>query len=277
MDHPSTSRSARRPGSFAASLATVVVAVVVLGACGGETALPAPLESAERGSVDTGGTGGDFCGVLRELAERQAGQEDPAEILESLAVAGDAAPKELRPAFAVLAGVAEQLQGLDEADADYFADTLEIVMDPAVQDAADSIDQYASDTCGVDLDEEDQLPDDPIVDDTIADSSMPEDSTPDVTISGAGGDIDLEHVDAILEKHKPVRWAEDLNFTTITMDTDVVVATGTATGLSVDDAMAACEALRSELVLINPEVTVEVRDGDTALASSSAGGKCAAT
>lgn len=259
------------PGVVAGSF----LVVAVLSSCGGgEVVLPKPLESAERGaSAAPGGDGqaGDFCGVLRNLATMQSDNADEVEVLESLAAAGDSAPEELRPAFATLADVVEKMQSIDPEADDYFEKMFEIAMDPDVQEAADRIDDYAVEECGVELDDSDTDAD------HASGDTTPVDTAPTGTTPGAKGDINLEYVDAILEKHKPAAWAEALNFTTIMMDTDVMVATGSesGTGMSVADAMEACEALRSGLVSINPDVTVEVRDGETPLAKSPAGGGCA--
>jgi len=258
---------------------TVLAVALPLSACGGEVALPSPLESAERGASGGAEPGGDFCGVLRELDAIQSDTDDPAQMVESLSRAGDSAPAELRSAFETLAGVVEQIGGLEQNDDADVAKTLEIVLDPAVQDAAERIDAYASANCGVELDDGDgssPTPDDSLFGDTSPDDTSPDDTTPDDTIPGASGDIDLEHVDSILEEHKPAAWAEALNFTTVMNDTAVTLATGTPTGMSVTDALEACEAVRSALVSRNPDVTVEIRDGDKLLASSSTGEKCAA-
>lgn len=259
----------RRPVTPVLALAAVLTFGGVLAGCGDdEVALPAPKESNERpesgSSGDDSDAGGEYCQAVEDLAASDASQlDDPAAAVEALSALGDVAPSELRQPFRVLAEVAEQLGQLDGDDMDSASAALEIILDPEVQAAAEKIDGYTKDVCGIDLDEDsvEEPTDDP-------DATVPDPGTP-------NGDIDLKHIDAIKEGATGT-WVSKLSSTSIVNDTAVTLIAEEWDPVTVDEALEACEVVRSALVEINPKVTIEIVNGDTPIVASPAEGSCAA-
>lgn len=255
-----------------------MIAVVLTGlamtACGSEAALPSPKESNERPADDGGGgSSSEYCDAVADLADMDPDElDDPTKAVAALAALGDVAPDDLKESFDVLSGVVEELGALDPDDPDFVTQSLEIVMDPAVQDAAEAIDGFTMDECGVDLDGEDPLDDGSFDDDMFDDTTttvFPDDS-------GSSGDIDLEDIDDIKDANSGSTWTQKLNSTTILNDTDVTLAADSADPVTVGEAMEACEAVRVALVPINAGVTVTISNGETPVVASPAGGTCAA-
>lgn len=264
-----TPRSRRSRPLLALVLATIAALATGCGG-GGEVVLPAPKESDERPAPDDGdGSASEYCAAVAELeATDDSEMDDPAKAVESLAVLGGVAPDELKPSFEVLADVVGELAGLDESDPDYLARSLEIVFDPSVQEAAGRIDEFTIDECGIDLDEggADDLPLEDMPTDDLPLDELPADD--------GAGDIDLEHIDGIKEANSAASWSSKLRTTTITNDTYVTLAADPADPVTAEEAMAACEAIRTGVVSINPQVTVEIRNGEVAVAASPDGGTC---
>ncbi|UDY37746.1 hypothetical protein [Dermatobacter hominis] len=266
-----TQHLAARSRTLLAVAAAVVLAGGVLAGCGDdEVALPAPKESEARPSDDAG-TGSDpdseYCQAVAELeASDPEDLEDPAKAVEALSALGEVAPDDLREPFEVLADVVEQMGELDPDAPDYIDRTLEIILEPEVQDAADAIDEYTSEACGIDL-EGDTSSDEP------GGTSSDEPLDPDT--GSATGDIDLEHIDEIKDGATGT-WVDKLNATSILNDTDVSLSADSSDPVTVDEAMDACTTVLDALVTINPQVTVEIRNGETPVVAAPAGGTCAA-
>jgi hypothetical protein len=262
-----------RPRSSLLVAAVLVLAAGLLAGCGdSEIALPAPKESNERpdgsgsGDSDSGSDpDSEYCQAVADLEATDPEElADPALAVEALAALGDVAPDELKEPFDVLAGVVEEMGALDPDDPDYIEQSLEIIMTPGVQDAADAIDEYTAEACGIDLEGDDTSTDDTAVDDPTGSDS-----------GSASGDIDLEDVDAVKEASTST-WADKLTSTSILNDTDVTLSAESSDPVTADEALEACTEVRAALVRINPQVTLEIRNGETTVAAAPAGGSCAA-
>ncbi|HNA36240.1 MAG TPA: hypothetical protein PLZ72_07830, partial [Microthrixaceae bacterium] len=144
------------------------------------------------------------------------------------------------------------------------------VMDPSVQEAADHIDDVTAEMCGLDLSELDEPG---TTDDTLPDDTLPDDTLPEP--GAAAGDIDLEHIDRIKDEHQGSSWVEKLSTTSIMNDTAVSLSADASDPITPAEAMEACQVVRSALVSINPDVTVSITNGETAVVQAPAGGACA--
>lgn len=279
-------RRARRTRAVLAGIGLVLCGVAAV-ACGGagEGALASKESNVRSGSAESdGGSDPDseYCTAVGALQGPDAADlDDPAAAIAALAALGDVAPEELKSSFEVLSGVVEDLAGMDPDDPDYIGRALEAVMDPSVQEAADHIDDVTAEMCGLDLSEDlddpgssdDAFPDDAFPDDPFADDTLPDVSIPDP--GSAAGDIDLEHVDRIKDEHEGSTWVAKLRSTSILNDTAVSLSADSSDPVTPAEAIEACEAVRSALVGINPDVTVAISNGDTTVAESPAGGVCA--
>lgn len=263
-------------GSFGSIAVALLGAVLVAGCGSAEMTLPGPVESNARPAGDEGGSSSEYCAAVERIdATDESELDDPAKAIEALAALSEVAPDELKPSFEVLAGVVDELAGLDESDPEYITRSLELVFDPAVSAAAGRIDEFTIQECGIDLDDggADDGSTDPF-DDFDTSGDLPSDVDDDA--GGESGDVDLEDIDDIKEANGAASWSSKLRTTTITNDTYVTLAADAAEPVTPEEALAACEAVRVGLVAINPQVTVEIRNGEVAVAASPAGGTCAA-
>jgi len=266
---------ARRTRAVLAGIGLVLCGVAVV-ACGGdgEAALASKESNVRSGSAESGGGSdpdSEYCTAVRALQGPDAADlDDPAAAIAALAALGDVAPEELKSSFEVLSGVVEDLAGMDPDDPDYIGRALESVMDPSVQEAADHIDDVTAEMCGLDLSELDEPG---TTDDTLSDDTLPDDTLPEP--GAAAGDIDLEHIDRIKDEHQGSSWVEKLSTTSIMNDTAVSLSADASDPITPAEAMEACQVLRSALVSINPDVTVSVTNGETAVVQAPAGGVCA--
>ncbi len=258
-----------------------MIALVLTGlaatACGGDAALPAPKESDERPAGGGDGSGSEYCDAVAGLADMDPDElDDPAKAVAALAELGEVAPADLADSFDVLSGIVEELGALDQDDPDSVSQSLEIIMDPEVQDAAEAIDSYTMEECGIDLDGEDPLDDGSLDDDMFDDIDESTTTTVDPGDTSSTGDIDLEDVDDVKDANSSATWTQKLTSTTILNDTDVTLAADSSDPVTPAEAMEACEAVRTALVTINPGVTVTISNGETPVAASPARGTCAA-
>lgn len=254
---------------------SLVVASLLLAGCGGGSGSESARTSGERPTRDRrtttsavgqgGGGAGDFCEQLARADEGGAG-DDPAKFVEALAALRDAAPAELSDDLEVLARVARKLRDLDETDPQSAGKVLALVMAPEVMEASSALERYAQDECGLDLGGSDpQGPDD---------TSLDGASTTTAPADGSSTDLDLEDVDAVKEANSGASWPDKLTGTAISMDTYVQVSADEGAGLTPEEALAACNAVREALVVKNPAVTVEVLSGRRTLAEAGAGQPC---
>jgi hypothetical protein len=104
----------------------------------------------------SGGGGGatlsdeEFCEQLEALEESEAELDGP----EAFALMGQLARRapnaELREALSLFAGLAEQLEGLDEDDPEAIGIMFGIIFDPEFIAAAETLETYLSEVCGFD-------------------------------------------------------------------------------------------------------------------------------
>jgi len=108
--------------------------------------------------------------------------------------------------------------------------------------------------------------------------------------SGSGGsegstpsdptDLSLDDIDAIKSASTGATWVDKVNSTSIVNDRDVELAGPAAadgsggTPLTAEEAMAACEAVRTGLEARQPALTVQVLNGTTVVAKGAAGVPC---
>jgi len=275
MPSPARRRSFRRVRPVLVLLA-VALSGVSLVACGDDdgTALASKESNRRADSAEPeGGTDPDseYCTAVTALQGPEAADlDDPAASIEALAALGEVAPDELRSSFEVLSGVVEELSTLDPDDPEYITRALELIMDPSVKEAADHIDDVTAEMCGLDLSE---LDDPGTTDDTFPDDALSDDTIPEP--GAAAGDIDLEHIDRIKDDHRGSSWVAKLSTTSILNDTAVSLSADASDPVTPSEAMEACQVLRSALVSINPDVTVSVTNGETAVVQAPAGGVCA--
>jgi hypothetical protein len=245
---------------FVRSVVVVTLGAVLLAACGdGGGERTASMRSGERpATTATTGTpgssatsdGGSFCDVLASLDAAGAGDE-PAAFVEAVERLRPVAPPELVDDLDVLASIADDLAALDENDPESAARALELVLDPRIMEASSALERYALDECGLELGDGD---------DTTEPTAPGDDTLPfDEPDDGVDDDLlDLEDIDAVKDANEGASWVDKLTTTIISMDVDVQLAADEGAGLTVDE----------------PQVTVEIRSGDRALAGSEAGGAC---
>ena len=251
-------------------LVGLCVPLMLVMGCGTDdsTAEPVSKESNTRPSTepDLGedtAADGDFCTELESLAQDQQIGDDPAAAVEALSSVGELAPSELQDDFEVLASVVDDLSSLDEDDPASIDEALGIVLRPEVVTASESISSYASEECGVDLDA------------TSGDSETGS-TTPDQPDGPTTGDIDLDDIDAVEEANASATWPDKITSTSIINDTDVTLSADDSALLTADEGLAACVAVREALVVINPQVIITIKSGETTVAAASAGAPCAA-
>lgn len=234
--------------------------VVATGACSGDDTVAVPDDRDGSSSTTVSPAGGDaeaYCATAREVAGQDGVDlsEDADAAYAGLQRMAADAPTELDDDFATfLDGVADIAQ-LDEDDPAALTGIFELLTDEDFTAAADAIERYTADQCGVELGAADPSSDD-------AGSG-----------TGAADGIELEDIDAVKEANGSASWSEKLSTTVIDGAADVRVSSAEGE-LTAAEALSACEALLSALGPIDPQVTVEVAAGDTVLADSS-GGTCA--
>ena len=253
---------------------SVVVAAMALLAVGcsdgsGDGSALASLRSNARPTASSGtgpdvGPGtdpnSDFCKQLKQLDDDgNLANQDPAAAVEALSKIGDVAPPELQGDFETLAGAVQELSGIDESAPDSVERALTVVTRPEVLAASGRITDAALTECGVVLDPTDETT-----------------TTEPGSGGSASGDLDLEDVDAVREDATDATWPDKLTSTSIINDTVVELSADAAAGLTADEAVQACTAVRAALVKKNPKVTITIRGGDSVLARAVEDAPCAA-
>jgi hypothetical protein len=222
-----------------------------------------PTASAGTGASGGPGSGGGtdptsaFCRQLRKLdGEGSLAGKDPAAAVEALSRVGDVAPPALRGDVATLAGAVKELAGIDRSDPASIDKVLAVAARPEVLAASGRITDAARTECGLDL------------------GSKPT-GTSDRGGAAASGDLNLEDVDAVRSAAKDTTWPDKLTSTSIINDTAVELSADASSGLTADEAVQACTAVRSALVKKNPKVTITIRSGETVLARAVEDAPCA--
>lgn len=121
-------------------------------------ALCLALEGASCGGDDSGSgpalSNEEFCAKVEALDAMDPGTDDMAEVVATVEELADAAPsEELRDAMRALVPVMTALENLDENDPDAMNKIMEIMMDPEVIAAGELIENFSSETCGIDPDD----------------------------------------------------------------------------------------------------------------------------
>ena len=175
-----------------------------------------------------------------------------------------------------------------EAGMDAFGEAMALMFDPEVLAAAATLEEYLVDECGLDPDQAEEMFGTGGLDGANgeAEVSIPEgdDQFPD---GGSGGDdfgagdaedpsdISLDDMDDVQEANSGSSWAQKNYSTTISNDQYIVIATTVGTdGFSEDEALEACDAIRAAFEDRQPDLEVEVRSGETVMATGVAGEPC---
>lgn len=265
--------------------------MLVLSACGGgsSSVATAAMTSEERpaaGSSDVpapDANSEDYCVAAKEAADMGLDvTADPEETLRALERIAALAPQELQDDFDTLLGVIDKLEALDEGDMESITGAFEILLDPELVAASEAIDAYTRATCGFSVSgggisdpggsgDFDFDFDDPggFDDTTDGEGSLGPDAG-----ESAEGEVGLEDVTAVKDANAAESWVDKLTGTFILGGQSVQVSAD-SDRLSVDEALAACNALLDGLSEINPDVEVTVLNAETELATSAPDGTCA--
>ena len=126
----------------------VVLLLPILGlsiiSCGGDSGLSSKASEAE------------FCAMLQAIESDQVfenAMEDPAALTEATQVLTDlakAAPTaELKEAIETLIPVMETMATIDENDPEALASLMELMSDPKLESAGETVDAYSTDVCKI--------------------------------------------------------------------------------------------------------------------------------
>jgi hypothetical protein len=123
----------------------------------GALALVATACGNDDGPASAGGGGGGgamseqaFCNMIAEI-EEDADDLDDAEAIAMFGRMAQRAPNpELREAMLRLADAAELLEDLDDDDPESIGEAFALMFDPDFVAAAETIERFMSDTCGID-------------------------------------------------------------------------------------------------------------------------------
>lgn len=78
------------------------------------------------------------------------------------------------------------------------------------------------------------------------------------------------------EANASASWPDKISSTSIINDTDVTLMAEDSALLTAEEGLAACVAVREALVVLNPQVVVTIKSGETTVAAAPAGSACAA-
>jgi hypothetical protein len=284
----------RIPRTVIVSTLFLVSGAAVLSGCGPQGGDLATARSAERGEAASAdvpsGSDAELCEAILGLSEQQDvslddGPEAAREAAEQVRELAAAAPAEVGDALEVFADLFEQMASLeDEGDGglDAFGEILGQMMDPEVIAASETLTDYMVQECGADpLDDGQGFGLDPFAEGEGSSDGF-DDSGADPE-QGDPSDISLDDLDAIKEAHDGASWVDKLFSTSIGNNRSVQLGAPDddddfgAESLSTTEAVEACEAVRIALEDRQPDLTVEVTNGETTVASGAAGVPCTAT
>jgi hypothetical protein len=292
-------RASLRPLSLLA--VTAVLALAAVACDGGGTEAFASKVSNVRPAASAGGGGGagpgsegsgpsgsgsgpstdvapedkPYCdAIAAAAADQTASGLDPSAAVESMSRLADLAPAELRDDYRTLKSVVGRLSSLDQDDPVSIAKALELVTRPDVLAASEAIAADALQRCGVTLSTGGLGESDP------SGGSGPGADDPTVTTPGGSaragtGRIGLQDVEAVRTANQGSSWAPKLTSTTILNSVDVTLTAEPSSGLTPDEGLQACDAVRAALVQLDDRVAVTISDGSRVVAASTAGGECA--
>jgi hypothetical protein len=132
------------------SVALAAILVLFLGACGDD----------DDGSA--GGGGGQlseeaFCAQLAAMEDSDADITDSEALAQLAALARQAPTAEMRSALGKFAEIAQELEGFDEDDPAAVGAAFALIFDPEVMAAMETIETYLEDTCGIEVDSDDDF------------------------------------------------------------------------------------------------------------------------
>jgi hypothetical protein len=235
-----------------------------------------------------------FCAKAAELdqaaidqapEDAEAAAEARAQFDELLAVA----PEAIRGDLQVLADVIDSMADLDQGDGpsspeEAFEEMLSSVLSPGVIAAGVNLQAYLSEHCGIDMSSsggfglDGAVPGDPggVAGDPSGGTTPEGGAAP----SGGGADIGLEDLDAVEEAHLGEPWVDKVYSTSIVDDRQIQLIASDGTDgfgepLTEEDAVDACEAVRTALEVRQPALSVEVLNGATVVVRGAAGAPCA--
>ncbi len=188
------------------------------------------------------------------------------------------APDEIRSDLEVYAGLIDELMALDDAenseDPEAGMDAvMGLLFDPRVLAAGMAIESFLADECGIEASTAGGLGS---TEDLFGDG----DSESGSGEAGSGGaDISLEDLEAIEEAAAGAPWTAKVSSTAILNDSEVQLIApangeGSSAPLTPEEAVAACEAVRTALEARQPALTVEVLNAETVVARGAAGVPC---
>ena len=113
---------------------------------GGEQA-PSTTQPPSGGSGDAE----ELCDRMREFAGAGA-TDDPQVMIDALQEWRDLAPEDLRDDLDAVLGMVETLRSVDQTDPSAFAEVLETLMDPELDEAITALGRFAMEECSVQFD-----------------------------------------------------------------------------------------------------------------------------
>jgi hypothetical protein len=243
---------------------------------GAGTTEPTGDEDKDSGS----GEYAEACAAIEEIDQL----ESDGDLEEGLALfedARDAGPEELADHWDKLSEVYEELVALDQNDEEAMATVLALMDDPEFLEAAATIDDFAEEECGLDIDLDPAEESDTgggLTDDTIVTETTDPDADP------TSIDALQAHLEATYgtEAWWPIlddatTWGSSGGTDGVEWSVTLSSSTDVAT-LSASDLEAACDAMADYLdTYEDGDVTIEIVDtDDTVLVSREAGEACAA-
>lgn len=300
----------------AAVAALVALAVVLLpaGACSTGSSDLAVAESGERGEGTAGRGRGevpsDVCEELVSIgiapdADPDA-ELDPTEAYEManrLRELASQVPEDVAEALELIAEISERIADLEEMDEEdafeAFGEMMELMFDPRIIEVGEVLVEFVIEECGLDASEAEELfgagpsfgGDDPFGGDEPLGPEIPGEfgdrtdpsggESAGEAGSGDDGRLGLDDIEAVEDAHAGEPWVDKVISTVLSNDRLVSLAApapddGFGEPLTAEEAVAACEAVRVALEDRQPELEVEVRNGQVLVASGAAGVPCTA-
>jgi hypothetical protein len=221
--------------------------------------------------------------------------DDPAEAAaaaEELRGLASSAPEPVADALTTFADLMDdlaELEGSEEGDIESFGQVMALMFDPEIIEAGKVMEKYVVSECGFDPEEASErfgssTEDSPGPEDSGEfdfDPAEPDDggSTDDIRTSG---EISLEDLDDVKSSHSAETWSAKIVSSGISGDKSIeLYGSGPddeyieREPLTVDESVAACEAMREAFGADQPELEVRVGNGDTVLVEGSASEACA--
>lgn len=304
--HPQNGRMTQSMRVRTAQLLLPMMALGLLGGCS---------SSDERAADGPDGGGDDFCSRLEAASDKASvgdddDPDDAARAAEELRALASRAPGEVADALETFAGLIDELAALedpvdtstdaapddsdnsDDASMEDFGRIMELIFDPEVIEAGKVIEDYAVDECGFDPEEAEErfgvgdtpdMTDTTDMDDGFGATDPPGD--PEAADSDEirnSGDISLQDLDDVAAAHPEESWSAKIVSSGISGERSIqLFGRGPEDEyierepLTVEESLAACEAMREAFFEDRPELEVSVGNGDEVLVTGSASQACA--